>query len=1097
MNPIRLQRAVGVTVRTVVTYLVSFSLLTGPVAARAGDPTPADWPTAKGMVERPATGQSREGEIIAEIPIGVGSDGEGKELPSQIGRDLIAAAQANQHIPAPSFGKNLVHSAKALPGQQAMFVTVMALSGLPTISAALVNDPLAWQRTLYDPWTAVGLAGFYTLMATQGYTEHALKSQFPGKRSNPYLFPSLGMAVGMGMSMYVSNILTDANVALCSKLMFGALELPRSMSDEETQAELKRRRAILFEKYGVDPSADPCDRAYEHLIIHQKLWEMAPQLASVVTTALVMAFGQKQVLDRIAASTLKAGVQNAGKVVLKWALEIVPMFAPGVGVPRMAITGLLKTKPFIAYAGTKVKEAIHLVTFIQIDHFINPYIVGSWKSIEDGVRITNLQSAIQTEADAQAGGGNWNTDQADFAPKELNADCVAEFNAEQLVKQANGAEPSSEDLTQTQKCWSMNHNLRRLGVKMVDWRKKVLSRQLTAYQTWEDFLQQFLALQNGTKAFYREFLKKKVEIEKGAPDIFKDSFSTFGVRRQDGAGKPSQDFFVNPAQFKADQLALIQSVGERFLAKRRDYFSLDISIISYALEHFKSGDPERISKGLQILSRVRAWNMDPRFALGIPELGVPKNAALSENLFSKGPSNAFYLNQDLVMHQLGLELGEYNPLPEPGRGAMYLIREFDDYRQTFNKMDRAIQGLVPIEKYNSFGAAGEYTSNNQKFAVTHIADKLLVQMACGTDPVQEKDIPLASWSEGWKAEFYPPSIINNVAEARKEMCAGRDRSDISKLYTQEFTIGGKKYKGIIEAIRGNLRADIDTPEKFETWWTANIDPKLEEIYKQYRFSYNKNVQLLHSMLIDQPGVGTSERVQSWFNLTEVPADSVLENLEQELKYNLAILGDIYAAALKKKLGGAELPASVYGLKREQDPENWCRDARCSRLAMFKKSNHLTLALPGNANVRSFANFQFQDEVLKAFGDLRSELLNVQWRDVDYKGKKVTMVKATPKASRLLELFNLFEVLVDEKISIPMRLSAALTSQDAALEARNKRIKASREKQATHVQIKNPVIATTAQIARDNVQSVLSELRNYATILTMASLKMGDAALDGN
>lgn len=139
----------------------------------------------------------------------------------------------------------------------------------------------------------------------------------------------------------------------------------------------------------------------------------------------------------------------------------------------------------------------------------------------------------------------------------------------------------------------------------------------------------------------------------------------------------------------------------------------------------------------------------------------------------------------------------------------------------------------------------------------HIADKLLVQMACGTDPVKERT-PLAHWTEGFRAEFYPPSIVEGVDEIRKQLCLGSERESIEKLYTAEVTVNGKKYKGIIDVIRNNLREEVNTPEKFEAWWAANVDPKVEGIYKHYRFSYNGIVQMLHQTLMKSNGILSSK-----------------------------------------------------------------------------------------------------------------------------------------------------------------------------------------------------------------------------------------------
>lgn len=300
-------------------------------------------------------------EKLMEIPLA-----EEKSLrnfsPKTLNTQLLKELRKIKSAATPA----LSHSLKNLPLESLVFFVSMGAVAAGQLLTNYSQNPIAIEQHLHHSASPIGIASFYAFMATQGVTSNVLSLYAKNPRAT--WIPYMGMAMGGFVSQYLSGIAMDPNVKACATSWLG--QKP-SAKDQEM---------------GID--AEPCEKAYEHLVIHKKMWEMAPSLISMVTSGLLAAGLQ---------SGLAKGFRFVGL------FDIALLLSPGGA-------GVRGAKAMIA-------KGTQLAGFGAIDVLIFSYIATAWANLVtsheiEQIDFANLRSARTAEELSVA---------ADSYAKKMNA----------------------------------------------------------------------------------------------------------------------------------------------------------------------------------------------------------------------------------------------------------------------------------------------------------------------------------------------------------------------------------------------------------------------------------------------------------------------------------------------------------------------------------------------------------------------------------------------------------------------------------------------------------------------------------------------------
>lgn len=251
------------------------------------------------------------------------------------------------------------HSVRNLPTESAMFFMAMGAVVAGQLIMNYSQNPLAMQQHIEHSMSPLGVFGFFTFMYSQGVTSNILAMYLKNPKFH-HMIPYLGMTVGFTVQSYLSQIAMDPNVKACAKVMMGG---KLSEKDKET---------------GVDE--DPCDKAYDYLIIKKKLWEFAPGMVSMITSALLAAVGQKAVTSAVLRLT-------------------------GVDIALWLVPGSMQLKGFRLL----VVKGLQISAFVAIDVWLHQKVNYAWKNFFDGKDFIEYNQNLNARMNDMKK-ANWNAD---------------------------------------------------------------------------------------------------------------------------------------------------------------------------------------------------------------------------------------------------------------------------------------------------------------------------------------------------------------------------------------------------------------------------------------------------------------------------------------------------------------------------------------------------------------------------------------------------------------------------------------------------------------------------------------------------------------
>ncbi|QLY25622.1 hypothetical protein [Bdellovibrio sp. KM01] len=251
------------------------------------------------------------------------------------------------------------HSLKNLAPESVMFFSAMGLVMMGELVVNYSQNPVAIDQHITHSFSPMGIIGFQLFMYSQGAASNVMAMYMKNPRYH-VMIPYLGMVVGATVQGLASQLVADPNVKMCAKVWMGK---------KVTQQDLDK---------GVDK--DPCSKAYEYLVIHRKLWEMAPNITSMLISSAVAATLEKGAVNLLT----KQAVQGA---LIRWTgVDIVAWLIPG----SMQVKGLR----FLLTKGLK------LATFVALDQLFMRAVTYTWRNVVDAHELYGYSNELEQEINA-------------------------------------------------------------------------------------------------------------------------------------------------------------------------------------------------------------------------------------------------------------------------------------------------------------------------------------------------------------------------------------------------------------------------------------------------------------------------------------------------------------------------------------------------------------------------------------------------------------------------------------------------------------------------------------------------------------------------
>ncbi|WP_413576553.1 hypothetical protein ACLVWU_00770 [Bdellovibrio sp. HCB290] len=249
------------------------------------------------------------------------------------------------------------HSLHNLAPESVMFFMSMGLVIAGQLVFNYSMNPVAADQHVAHSFSPMGIIGFQLFMYSQGAASNVLSMYMKNPKYHAFI-PYLGMTVGATVQGIASQIVADPNVKACAKTWMG-----KKLTEADIQS-------------GAD--ADPCEKAYEHLVIHKKIWEMAPNITSMLISSAVAAGLEKGIV-------LGLNAQKAN-IIRMTGVDIVTWLMPG--------TTQVKGLRFLLTKGLK------LSAFVALDQLFMRSVTYAWRNIVDAPELYTATENIEKEMNA-------------------------------------------------------------------------------------------------------------------------------------------------------------------------------------------------------------------------------------------------------------------------------------------------------------------------------------------------------------------------------------------------------------------------------------------------------------------------------------------------------------------------------------------------------------------------------------------------------------------------------------------------------------------------------------------------------------------------
>lgn len=794
-----------------------------------------------------------------------------------------------------------------------------------------IDDPKHPGRKLKIP-TALNGANSVVVgdVETRANIANVRSTAVPGPQTrkqrlfSPLMNP-MGLAVGMGFSNVIHELLADQDIRACSKAR-STPSIPTAAADEI------------------------CDKAWENWALSKKAADYTPDMLALGTTAIIQTYAVNRFLPwAVEAVAVRTGAERYIPFVFK-GFRVARVFGVNHPVGRFAMS------------------IGHIAIFMEIVHPLTPWFKKPFESVRQGAALAKQIRDIRAEL-GRAEKNAWVWEPVKYDQSYCMVDDMGNS------KDMSGSIMDFEMGCTLPEQPTPGHLLKKHAERQTKWREFLLQDGFAAHKNWQDYVSRFTTMYSNATNYYEQVIRhinfqRYDERAKSNPSVLFTEQPLYGISAdgQDYSVASKRKAVAAAKDWLNEYLKAAEQSKRRLHSTERSNLPIihagllafdpqsDIKALAPLELGFRNLDgmkPEQradledrvrermLVKSLTILREVLAKDVvysdrHVQFLLGNQVSEYYKR--LSENNpFMKirvllgnpepmGPGLAFIrgANDDQTVivqdtksdHPDGISRASTNSMSEYMLASMVCGPELDP---KISNSEKEIFKIVTeyqkmkVSKFESTlkelelgGRPQDATDPGVLIAVQEHLDKITGKET-RIVPRWSKNSSITDWS-GFRMDFRPPKIVSGIPD---DFCntlppnANRNKV-MFNIHEAQWKIGSETFNGMVDIVRRKIRTEIvgtsAPPEdknaawedSFNNWWTKKVDRHIEKAVEDLRIRYKNIVRetYLPALLGKQEGW-----LASYLRGLNMPLSFVgwgvklgaLESLNAELDFYLDVL----------------------------------------------------------------------------------------------------------------------------------------------------------------------------------------------------------------
>ncbi len=753
------------------------------------------------------------------------------------------------------------------------------------------------------------------------------------------LAPGIAMGVGMGASVFVSDILKDKDMQLCvqSKVM----------------------------DVDKDASAEACERAYEVWTVGRKMNQYFPDIFSMVASYFISSYA--------AMPAAMGAASYVGKVAANGASRFIPVIWNKITIAWKA--SLFATPNAIQW-GLQIGT---MIVMVPIQTVLGPRIKSFWNTWRiHGVDVRDTTALLSRELERlQKTNWAWSPERKICYPTPPARMDLADRAATPVGLMGKSIAPvaDGEDCTDYQT--GLPEAIKKYGQRQSEWRQFLLEAPIASHEQWKDYVLKFQNRYTAAYNFYEWFVAEVAFQNKA---------------RKLGNGKSSSLFISEPLRgisvMSLGPDGQPVSAGEETtgvaLKRAVDYIKTQLDDRQSRLSPPDRASLRRIQLGLLAADKdvpIKALrNLTSKARARLQAMSEQeREEMLFIHRMSEVSKAVRLLNEILETHPLWNT--SYAQYPSRHYETIAARNPFAAIRLLLGNPRPTAPGLEALRWVDSEPSIFEQElkddhpkSMGARLLTPTMSDYMLASMICGpeADPSDaqileeqhrrdtsfltrawEKIIgdknahlkrkmsmidiqavredvkaPKSAWMNPNKelsliietklidATFYPPRLVKPLG---RDVCTnafpdeGFSRSinyntrPMFQIHEGVWKIDGRKYRGLLGVAKHNLRPEMfkadGTESDFEEWWAKNVDPAVIRTAEAFSRKFYEEVlegQFFPALTGEAPDyyVELGNKMNGKFNGGALMV-GVLPSLRAELQTYLDLIQKAHARARVK------------------------------------------------------------------------------------------------------------------------------------------------------------------------------------------------------
>ncbi len=734
------------------------------------------------------------------------------------------------------------------------------------------------------------------------------------------LMGPMGLAVGMGFSSVIHELLADQDIRACSKAR-STPSLPTAAADEI------------------------CDKAWENWALSKKAADYTPDMLALGTTAIIHTYAVNKALPwAVSAVAVKTGAERYIPVVFK-GFRVVKTF--GANHP----------------AGRFAMMIGNITVFMAIAEPLTPWFKKPFESVRQGAALAKQIRDIRLELGrAEKNAWVWEPVKYD-QPTYCMGDPMSHGLSGSMMELELGCTLPEQP--------TPGYLLKKHAERQSKWRGFILQEAFANHSNWQDYVSRFAVMYLNATRYYEQLIKhvnfqRFDKRAKDNPTILYREMPLYGIssdgkdfsgeskRKAVAAAKDWLDSYFKTAEQKKrrlhsserSSLPIIHAgllafdptsdikalapmeLGFRNLDGMTEEQRLNIEMrvrermLEKAIKTLKevlANDPFYNDRHLQFLSGDQVSDYYKKIAEGNPFMKV---RILLGNPEPMGPGLAFIrgANDDenvieqetKTNHPDGISRAATNSMSEYMLASMVCGPELDPQISNSEKI-KIYYNKMKDSKFESalreLGLGGRPRDASDPGVLIAVREHLdeITGKQSRVIPRWKKNASITDWS-GFRLDFRPPRIVSGLPEDFCNLFPLNANSDkiMFNIHEAQWKIGAETFNGMLDIVRRKARVEIvgrsappedktvEWENSFNNWWTEKVDRHIEKTVADLRSRYKEIVRdvYLPALLGQQEGW-----LASYLRTLNTPLSFVgwgvklgaLDSLNSELDFYLDVL----------------------------------------------------------------------------------------------------------------------------------------------------------------------------------------------------------------